>query len=188
MSAKRTQIIEAAIDLFANNGFWKTPTSRITRHAQVSTGTLFNYFESKELLIDEVYLQLKQELAAHVAAGYPAAGTVRERAEHIWFRYIEWGVSFPVRYRLLQQLKLSDLISDAAQQEALSEWAFAATLSDEGIAAGIYRDISADLLGALIFAQLEAAVAYATTHKLKDMPLTKHISRTFEIFWAGATS
>ena len=188
MSDKRTHIIEAAIDLFAKNGFWKTPTSRITRHAKVSTGTLFNYFTSKDALIDELYLQLKQEQAAHIAAGYPAQGTVRERAEHIWYRAIDWGVRFPVRYRLLQQMKLSDLISDEALQQSMSEWSFAASLITEGIESGVYRDISAAYFNKLVFAQLEAAVSHAIAHQLFDMPLSKHITRTFEIFWAGVTS
>lgn len=188
MSNKRTQIIEASIDLFANNGFWNTPTSQITKHAKVSTGTLFNYFASKDALIDELYRQLKKEQAAHVAADYPASGTIRERTEHMWFRYIDWGVRFPTRYRLLQQMKLSDLVSDEALQESFSEWAFAASLIPEGIESGVYRDISADYLYQLIFSQLEATVGYAIVHQLADMPLTKHITRSFEIFWAGVTS
>jgi AcrR family transcriptional regulator len=188
MSDKRKQIIEASIELFASNGFWNTPTSKITKHAGVSTGTLFNYFASKELLIDEVYVQLKRELTAHVAAGYPENGTVKDRAEHIWFRYIDWGVHHSIRYRLLQQMKLSNMVSDEAQQQSLSEWTFAGSLTLEGIESEIYREISAEYLNQIVFALLECAVSYAIANELSDMPLTKHITRTFDIFWAGVTS
>ncbi len=189
MSGKRVQIIEASIDLFANKGFWNTPTSKITKHAKVSTGTLFNYFASKDALIDEVYLQLKQEQTAHIVLGYPENGSVRQRAEHIWFRYIDWGIQHPIRYRLLQQMRLStDLVSQAAQQQALGDWAFAYTLTQDAIALGVYSEISADYIGHLIVSQLNAAVSYAIAHNLTDMPLTKHITRSFEIFWAGVTS
>ena len=61
MSDKRTQVLEASIDLFAEEGFWNTPTTRIAKHAGVGTGTLFNYFDSKEGLIDSVYMELKRE-------------------------------------------------------------------------------------------------------------------------------
>ncbi|MEM7799839.1 MAG: TetR/AcrR family transcriptional regulator, partial [Chloroflexota bacterium] len=111
MKDTRKQIIEASIDLFAQSGFWNTPTSKIVKHAKISTGTLFNYFESKNGLIDEVYLQLRQEQAAHVEAGYTRDQSVKERVEHIWFRHIDWGVRFSLRYELLKQLKMSDLIS-----------------------------------------------------------------------------
>ena len=188
MSNTRTQIIEASIDLFAKSGFWNTPTAKIVKHAQVSTGTLFNYFGSKSGLIDEVFLQLKQEQTSYIADGYPKNGTVKERVEHIWFRYIDWGVRFPVRYRLLQQLKLSDLVSTDAQERAWYEWSFAATLVPEAIEAGIYRNVSVKFVIRLAFAQRDAATEYAITFQLADMPLTKHIVRSFEIYWEGITS
>lgn len=188
MSDKRTQIIEASIDLFANNGFWNTPTSRITKHAKVSTGTLFNYFASKDALIDQVYLQLKQEQAAHIAADFPANADVKTASEHIWFRYIDWGVRHPVRYALLQQMRLSDMISDEAQESALGDWSFATGAIGQGIADGVFGAISAEYLALLSTAQLNAAVTYATQHNLKDMPLTKHITLAFNTFWAGVTT
>jgi hypothetical protein len=106
----------------------------------------------------------------------------------VWFRYIDWGVRFPTRYRLLQQMKLSDLVSAEALQESFSEWAFAESLIPEGIESGIYRDISVEFLFQLIFAHLEATVGHAIVNQLADMPLTKHITRSFEVFWSGVTS
>lgn len=188
MSEKRTQIIEAAIDLFARDGFWNTPTSKITKHAKVSTGSLFNYFSSKDALIDEVYLQLWQEQAAHISDSYPAGDSVQIRMEHIWFRYIDWGVRHPVRYKLLQQMKLSDMISQEAHQRSLAALEFASGVIEEGIEARLFEQISAEFFTKLTVAQLEAAVTFAMEHNLKNMALTKHITRAFEIFWAGVTN
>ncbi len=188
MNDTRTQIIEASIELFVKYGFWNTPTSKIVKHAQISTGTLFNYFESKNGLIDEVFLQLKQEQASHIAHGYPENGTVKERVEHIWFRYIDWGVRFHDRYRLLQQLKISDLVSNDAQSQSLYQWSFAKTLVPEAIESGLYRDVPAKFVIRLAFAQRDAATDYAIAYQLADMALTKHIARSFEIYWKGITS
>ena len=188
MSDKRTQIIEASIDLFANKGFWNTPTSKITKHAKVSTGTLFNYFESKDALIDEVYLQLREEQTKHIAHDFPVERSVKERFEHTWFRYIEWGLQNPVRYRLLQQMKLSDLISSEAQERSNANMALAVGSFKEAMEHDVFGNVSAEYLGHLVIAQLGAAVSYAMQHNLTDMSLTKHIARSFEIFWAGVTS
>ena len=188
MSDTRTQIIAASIDLFAQAGFWNTPTSKIVKHAKVSTGTLFNYFGSKNGLIDEVFLQLRQEQTAHIEANYPKAATVRERVEHIWFREIDWGVRHPVRYRLLQQLKLSDLVSRDAKARSWDQWSFAKTLIPEAIESGLYRDVTVEYVARLAFAHRDAALDYAITFELADMPLTKHIARSFEIYWTGITS
>lgn len=188
MSNKRTQIIEASIDLFATSGFWNTPTSKITKHAGVSTGTLFNYFDSKDLLIDAVYLQLKQEQAAHMAINFPYNASVKERFEHLWFRYIDWGLNQPVRYHLLRQMKLSDLISSEAQASYDAELeAMKAQMLPEGMENGPFKEIEADYLGMLLYAQLEAAVNHALTHQLTEMSLSRHISHSFQIFWDGVS-
>lgn len=185
MNDKATQLIEASIDLFAQEGFWNTPTSRIAKHAGVGTGTLFNYFESKDGLIDAVYKQLKQEWLAHLLSGFPQTGTLKERVEHLWFRHIDWGLHFPVRYSLMMQLKLSNLVSQAVQQSQEAELAFAYEMIVQGIAEGVLVDIDPAYLGQIFYVQMEAAVSYATDHNLTDMPLTRHITQGFEIFWKG---
>ena len=188
MNDKATQLIEASIDLFAKEGFWNTPTSRIAKHAGVGTGTLFNYFESKDGLIDAVYKQLKQEWMAHLLADYPQAGPLKARVEHIWFRHIDWGLRFSVRYSLMMQLKLSNLVSQEAQQSQEAELAFAYDMIVQGIASGELVDIAPAYLGEIFYAQLEAAVSYAAAQNLTDMPLTRHITQGFEIFWKGVTT
>lgn len=187
MNDKAKQLIEASIDLFAKEGFWNTPTSRIAKHAGVATGTLFNYFESKAVLIDAVYKQLKQEWVAHLMTAYPQEGTLKERVEHIWFRHIDWGVHFPIRYSLMMQLKLSNLVSKEMQQSQEAELVFAYDMIVQGIADKVLVDIPPAYLGQIFYAQLEAAVHYATEHDLTDMPLTRHIAQGFEIFWKGVT-
>ena len=187
MNDKAHQLIEASIDLFAKEGFWNTPTSRIAKHAGVGTGTLFNYFESKDVLIDAVYKQLKQEWMEHLLAGFPQNGTLKERVEHIWFRHIDWGLRFSRRNSLLNQLKLSNLVSQEVQQSQEAELVFAYEMIVQGIADGELIDIDPAYLGLIFYAQLEAAVSYATEHNLTDMPLTRHITQGFEIFWQGVT-
>src|SRR5580692_8169142 len=41
-------ILEAALRLFAEKGFYRTTTKAISRKAGIAEGTLFNYFETKE--------------------------------------------------------------------------------------------------------------------------------------------
>jgi len=44
----RKAILRAALELFAEKGFYRTTTRAIARKAGIAEGTLFNYFESKE--------------------------------------------------------------------------------------------------------------------------------------------
>lgn len=44
----RLAILRAALDLFAQRGFYRTTTQAISRRAKIAEGTLFNYFQTKE--------------------------------------------------------------------------------------------------------------------------------------------
>jgi TetR/AcrR family fatty acid metabolism transcriptional regulator len=48
---KKNQILEAAAQLFAEKGFHRTTTKDIALAADVSEGTLYNYFDNKEDLL-----------------------------------------------------------------------------------------------------------------------------------------
>ena len=51
---KKKIIMESAMELFAEKGFTATSVSMIARHADISKGLLYNYFESKETLFSEI--------------------------------------------------------------------------------------------------------------------------------------
>ncbi len=48
---RKTLILDTALKLFANEGFYKTSISDIAGKAGISKGLIYNYFESKEALI-----------------------------------------------------------------------------------------------------------------------------------------
>ncbi|MEN6543022.1 TetR/AcrR family transcriptional regulator [Parvibaculum sp.] len=54
--AKRDGIIRAAQALFLRDGFSKAVMADVARNADVSTATLYKYFESKEVLFEAVVL------------------------------------------------------------------------------------------------------------------------------------
>jgi AcrR family transcriptional regulator len=183
MNDKRTQLVEASIDLFAEEGFWNTPTTRIVKHAGVGTGTLFNYFGSKEGLIEEVYLQLKKEWADYIVSGWPEQATVRDQVRHLWYRYIDWGMQYPERYALKQQLRLSELVNDDMHDQQEDSLAFAVDLFNRAVSSGVLRDIPLDYFALLMVAQVEAAVEYAQTRGLQGEALRRHMDLSFELFW-----
>lgn len=51
---KKMQIIQAALDLFVERGYYGTKTSQISKRAGISEGLLFHYFPTKEILLEEL--------------------------------------------------------------------------------------------------------------------------------------
>jgi AcrR family transcriptional regulator len=48
---RRLQIMEAALELFATDGYGHCTISRLAAHAGISKGLMYNYFSSKEALL-----------------------------------------------------------------------------------------------------------------------------------------
>jgi AcrR family transcriptional regulator len=58
---QRKRIIEAAMDIFAEFGFFRAPTQLIAMRAGVSKGLIFWYFKGKDELILESHRMHFQE-------------------------------------------------------------------------------------------------------------------------------
>ena len=71
-------ILEAALKLFAEKGFYQTTTKAISRKAGIAEGTLFNYFPTKE---DLALYFFEQELDA-VIEWYKHDSRIRRAALH----------------------------------------------------------------------------------------------------------
>ena len=54
MTDKKEQILNAALELFAEEGFNSTSTSKIAKHAGVSEGLIFRHFKNKEGLLQAI--------------------------------------------------------------------------------------------------------------------------------------
>jgi len=54
---KRKQIMEAALDLFANVGYHPTSISEIAKRAGISKGLMYNYFDSKVDLLLSIVIE-----------------------------------------------------------------------------------------------------------------------------------
>lgn len=57
----RTKIVSAATELFATHGYHATSISQIAHKARVSKGLLYNYFKSKDHLLDEIVQSAMRE-------------------------------------------------------------------------------------------------------------------------------
>lgn len=52
--SSRGKILSVALELFAKNGYHATSISQIAQKAKISKGLMYNYFSSKEELLDEI--------------------------------------------------------------------------------------------------------------------------------------
>lgn len=99
----RQAIVEAAMRIFGQTGFHETKIADIATEAGVATGTLYNYFSSKEeifqSILDDGRARLAAELAKQVTVEDPLA-RLRE-VVRVMFEFLEeHGVLFTIYMQL----------------------------------------------------------------------------------------
>ena len=52
--SSKEKILKVALELFAKKGYHATSISKIAQRAKISKGLMYNYFASKEKLLDEI--------------------------------------------------------------------------------------------------------------------------------------
>lgn len=112
---KRVALLNAAAQTVAEHGLAAAPTSLIAKLAGFSEGTLFRYFPTKEDLLNELYVHIKQDMCAALAKHYVPTAPFRDRVQSLWNGYIDWGLANPVANRAVNQLAVSSVIKPETQ-------------------------------------------------------------------------
>jgi AcrR family transcriptional regulator len=113
---RRAALLDAAMKVFSESGLGAA-TSLISTKAKVSEGSFFTYFKTKDELINALYSDLRLQLADAVMNGFPRRAGIRERLEHVWSRYVTWGVEHPVARKALKLVSMSHVITEATRTE-----------------------------------------------------------------------
>lgn len=112
---KRLALLNAAAETVAERGLADAPTSLIAKRAGVAEGTLFRYFPTKDDLLNELYVHLKQSMCEALAKHYVPTGPFRSRVQSLWNSYIDWGLANPVANKAVNQLAVSSAIKPETQ-------------------------------------------------------------------------
>ena len=87
---KRIAILEAATRIIVMQGL-SAPTAGIAKEAGVANGSLFTYFETKTDLFNQLYLELKTEMASAAMKDLPTRAEPREQLLHLWQHWMNWA-------------------------------------------------------------------------------------------------
>jgi AcrR family transcriptional regulator len=114
---RRNTIIIAATELIAERGLG-TSTADIAKHAGISNGSVFTYFETKTDLFNAIYSELKEDLIQTVLAAIPNDQDEKSQLRCFWSARTHWGVTNPGKRKVLAQLHVSDKITIASRRAA----------------------------------------------------------------------
>ena len=151
--------MSAAVRVIASQGLG-APTATIAKEADVSNGSLFTYFETKDDLFNQLYIDLKTEMAAAALTELPTDQDIRDQMFHLWSRWLHWATSSPDKRRTLAHLDVSDEITPASRQAASQAMAAIARLLEQSRANGPMRGAPLALVVALMSALADVTIDF----------------------------
>ncbi len=154
-SDKHADILQAALELIVERGFHDAPMSEIAERAHVAAGTIYRYFENKDVLINDLFQEIEDKLMAVLLDNYPQGEPVKEQFFHVFGELCRYLLIHPLHFRYMEQFfnspygiskrrdKLSGKNINQDKRDTLKE------IFDEGIAQQILKDLPVSVLFSL---------------------------------------
>lgn len=183
---KREEIVRAALEIIAEHGFHNAPMAMIAERAGVGAGTIYRYFENKDLLITELYRELEERICDAVLDGYERERPVRERYLYLGAALLRYLIANPLDFRYIEQFHNSPygiahrrdkILGEREDRDKYRE------LFEEGLEQQIVKELPLAILFALTFGPLMNVVRdHILGFITLDEPL---LGRTMEACWDG---
>ncbi len=116
----KAKILVASLELFAIDGYHNTSISKIAKHAGISKGLLYNYFESKEELLKEVVVMsledamtISEEMLVQLSEMSPSE-VMKTSLEMFFQMLIEnktmWKLTFSLAMQITNMPSITEVI------------------------------------------------------------------------------
>ncbi len=182
---KRLAIRHATVQEAIQSGLKSASVARIAARAGVSAGTIYLYFPNKEMLLQEVYIDIKLEfhrvlMGAIVTGGATQAGSA-QNLRAMWFamqKHLEIHANDFVFSELVGAARLLDA-AHQAQVEQLG--ADIVRVLQTAVADGTLCDLPLDTLRALLVSPANFLARQAAAKGVASAPAV--VAQTFDAIW-----
>ncbi len=151
---KKQRILNATMELIAENGLHNTPMSQVSKRSKVSAGTIYHYFESKEEIINHLYLDLKKEIIDSAFHNYDRETPYQQRFFLVWRNFFDYLISKSHQLSFIEQCSTSPLISDKAKEAGHHYMKPLGEFTQEGIETGNLKKMDIQLIISLIYGSI----------------------------------
>ena len=176
------------MELIAENGFHGSPMAMIAARAGVGIGTIYRYFDNKDVLIMEVHKEIETRLNQFLNRDYPLGQSIRRRLDHYYIGLVRFFFNHPVEFRFLGQfydspygveIRRDKIFARASDNCGGNE--SIRSLFDQGIAAGEIKDLPIVVLFSIFIGSL---ISLTRDHILGFIELDdRMLQRTADACW-----
>jgi TetR/AcrR family transcriptional regulator len=175
---RRQSILQAAREVFFENGFHQATVEAVAERAEVSKGTVYLYFESKETILALLLLEGLRELARRLEEAYAVGEELPgdERLRRLGWAYFQFFQAEPRYFHFLMAMdrgRFREVVDPGVYQKALDtsleglDWVVRAV--EQGTEEGTFDDCDARQAAATLWATLNGVL------ELMEHPLRREM-------------
>ncbi|WP_262249756.1 TetR/AcrR family transcriptional regulator [Parapedobacter soli] len=182
-AAKKQAIYESTLRLIKEFGFHGTPMSQIAQEANVATGTIYHYFDSKDELIVDLYHHTKERMLQAIFKRSDPILPYPERFASVWINLVKYYVRHPEVLSFMEQFFSSPYVKVVYPEDLLCFQDEISVFLKQGIQEGYIKPLDINIISAAYIGTL-SATAKRNIHgrfALKEEDLKKMIA----IIWDG---
>ncbi len=187
---KPQQIIEAAVRVFAREGYYNSRVSDIAREAGIAAGTIYLYFKTKDDILVTLFRDKMAEFVSALRkaiAGEPDAASKVRRLVSLHFRMLEENPELAevVQVELRQGQKF---FRGASSQEIGAYFALIGSVLEEGVAERRFRsDLPIKVATKMLFGAMDQMATSWVLGK-RGYQLVDTADAVVEIFLQGVAA
>lgn len=174
--AKEGRILAGTLEVVERQGLAGLSMDAVAKAVGVAIGTLYIYFESKEALLNALYLETKRSFARSVFESAHGDEPVRPAFERMCVAYMRYIAKHRAEMVFMHQFRNSPFLLEQTREQAARTGEPLLQLLARGKAEGLLKDMSTPLMVAFLQGTLAELAVYVSTE-----PRRAHEQRYAEI-------
>lgn len=181
----RSKLRSAVVAEVIERGFSATSVGDVVKRAKVSAGTVYVHFESKDDMLQKVFMEIKTEFhAAMIAAKSEANSAAMVR--RMWFDMFAFASNQPSDFLYLEYGNSARILAPEQEDMAHKMTVEIGDMLQQGIDDGTLADIGVDTISLLLVAP---AMQLARRAVLSDKPIPARLTElVFDRIWRAISA
>ncbi|MBQ0787703.1 MAG: TetR/AcrR family transcriptional regulator [Oceanihabitans sp.] len=108
---KKQRILLTMLELVVKQGYHATPMSQVAKEANVAVGTIYHYFETKEQIIEAIFLMVYKDLSIVLLTNSNPRATYKKQFTTMLYNMFNYFASNPLAFYFIEYVGVPPIIS-----------------------------------------------------------------------------
>lgn len=179
--SKKQRIILTMLELVVKQGYHATPMSQVAKEANVAVGTIYHYFETKEKIIEAIFLMVYKDLSIVLLTNGNPRATYKKQFTTMLYNMFHYFTSNPLAFYFIEYVGVPPIISPETVKQTVPFYTKITDFFFKGITEKRVKNMDEILLMKLCYGLISSVVKL----KIKEeLPMhQKQIDQSIEACW-----